>query len=457
MIPLFVSDLADLVGTKHTIGSTELCTGITIDSRTTCPGDCFVAIAGDAFDGHDYVNQAFAKGARCAVVNRGYQGKSPTDHLLIRVENTVKALGHLAQACRQKAGYRLIAITGSVGKTSTRQMIAHILGQHVTVHQSPKNYNNMIGLPLTLLSAPVDTHTVIAELGSNAPGEIPYLSNIAHPNIAVVTNVFPAHLQGFGDIDTILSEKLSIAQGLDDAGTLIVNGDQAHLMQRCADLDLAPLTFGTNPEAEVRGSEVVLTESSSTFTINGQTVSMPLPGPGNVANALAAWAVCSQCGLSLDQYRAALTDLPPVSMRGEVLKLSTLTVINDCYNASPASMQNALGILTQHGQRTQSRRIFILGGMAELGTQSQDLHEELGHAIAKAGIDVLIAIGPLAAHAAQAAQCNTNNRLQIVCFEDTMGACSELKVMIEKDDVVLVKGSRSAGLERAVEELKKLF
>jgi UDP-N-acetylmuramoyl-tripeptide--D-alanyl-D-alanine ligase len=454
MIPLSVSDLADIVSVEHTIGSAELCVGISIDSRTTRPGDCFIAIAGDAFDGHNYVNKAFAKGARCAVVNRGHQGQYHTDYQLIKVEDTIEALGHLAKTCRRKANYLVIAITGSVGKTSTRQMLAHVLDRHVAVHQSPKNYNNAIGLPLTLLSTPADTHTVIAELGSNAPGEISHLTNIAQPDIAVVTNVFPAHLQGFGDLGTILSEKLSIAQGLRDSGTLIVNGDQPPLLQRCAELALTPLTFGMHPTADVRGSEVGLTESSSTFNLNGQTVFVPLPGPGNVANALAVWAVCSQCGLSLAQYQAALKDLPPVSMRAEVLRLRTLTVINDCYNASPASMQNALGILTQYGKHTKARLVFILGEMAELGLQSQALHAELGHAIAKAGIDVLVTVGPLAAQAAHAAQ---DNGLQIVCFEDTMGACSELKDIIEPEDVVLVKGSRSAGLERAVEELKKLF
>ncbi|MCX5637943.1 MAG: UDP-N-acetylmuramoyl-tripeptide--D-alanyl-D-alanine ligase [Planctomycetota bacterium] len=479
-------------------------TGVSIDSRTTKVGDCFFAIPGESFDGHDYVSDALAKGAVCAVVSRDIEGKKFTGNYLLKVEDTIKALGDLARVSRRQAGFKVIAITGSVGKTTTRHIAYHVLSRHFRVFQSPKNFNNNIGLPLTLLGADPEDQIVIAELGSNHPGEIAYLTRIALPDIAVVTNVHQAHLEGFGDLQTIIKEKLSIAEGLAGDGILIINADFNQLTDTCRTKGIRFVTFGKSGPVrqkrpagscrvlpDYRASNITSDGLSSRFTIDGTEVYLPLPGPGNVENALAAWAVCNQLGLTIYDFAQALSapllscetkkggELSPVSMRAELLQIGTLTVLNDCYNANPASMKNALDMLANLGSTpldnsikyrdgpkmkeylmgsTQKRRlVFICGDMAELGRQAEMLHAELGESIAKAGVQLLLTIGKFAKITAQAAKRTADSirhDLQIECFEDTLSACNNLKNFIKDYDIILVKGSRAAKLEVVVEKLK---
>jgi UDP-N-acetylmuramoyl-tripeptide--D-alanyl-D-alanine ligase len=213
------------------IGRADLLTAVSTDSRNIKQGDCFFAIPGGKFDGHDYITEAFAKGAACVVVSREVKGAH--DKPVLRVDDTIKALGDFAGYYRRESAFKVVAITGSVGKTTTRQIIYHVLGRHYRVKQSPRSFNNNIGLPLTLLDAEPDDDIVVAELGANHPGEIAYLARIAQPDIAVVTNVHPAHLEGFGDLQTIIREKLSIAEGLSPNGVLIINGDIDALVHAC--------------------------------------------------------------------------------------------------------------------------------------------------------------------------------------------------------------------------------
>ncbi|UCF14685.1 MAG: UDP-N-acetylmuramoyl-tripeptide--D-alanyl-D-alanine ligase, partial [Phycisphaerales bacterium] len=233
-------------------------TDVSIDSRTTKAGSCFFAIAGENFDGHDYVGSAFAKGAVCAVVSKNFHNADLAGKCLLRVEDTIEALGDLAREYRRDAGFKVVAITGSAGKTTTRHICHHVLSRRFNVHQSPKSFNNNIGLPLTLLGAGADTEIVIAELGSNNPGEIAYLTRIAKPDIAVVTNVYPAHLEGFGDLQTIAREKSSIADGLKHDGILIFNADFEELLEACRVRDARLVTFGKSDEADCRVGDVRL-------------------------------------------------------------------------------------------------------------------------------------------------------------------------------------------------------
>jgi UDP-N-acetylmuramoyl-tripeptide--D-alanyl-D-alanine ligase len=219
-------------------------TGISTDSRTTKAGDCFFAIPGENFDGHDYVLDALAKGAVCGVVSKKLDDEEFADKCLLRVEDTIKALGDLAGEYRRQAGFKVVAITGSAGKTTTRQIAYHALSRRFGVYQSPRSFNNKIGLPLTLLGANSHDQVVIAELGSNHPGEISYLTRIAAPDIALVTNVYPAHLEGFGDLQTIVQEKLSISEGLTPDGTLIINADFGQLVDACRAKGAGFATFG---------------------------------------------------------------------------------------------------------------------------------------------------------------------------------------------------------------------
>ncbi len=377
----------------------------------------------------------------------------------------------MPQSTVAKMDFKVVAITGSVGKTTARQIAYHVLSRHYRVFQAPKNFNNNIGLPLTLLAADPQDHIVIAELGSSHPGEIAYLTRITQPNIAVVTNVYPAHLAGFGDLQTIMQEKLSISEGLLPGGILIINADLVkwlngnQLNYQSPITNHQIITFGKSDGSNYQARNITYNSFGSSFTIDSTQVYLPLPGAGNVENALAAWAVCSQFGLSTDDFAHAVKGLRAVSMRAELLQIGTLTVLNDCYNANPASMKNALAILTKLGSGQKRRFVFICGDMAELGQQAQALHAELGASVAQAGVQLLLAVGKFAKITAEdakrTAEYDLGSReagsLQTKCFEDTLSACNNLEKFIKDDDIVLVKGSRVAGLEMAVEKLKELF
>jgi UDP-N-acetylmuramoyl-tripeptide--D-alanyl-D-alanine ligase len=432
-------------------------TGISTDSRTTKAGDCFFAIAGENFDGHDYVADAFTKGAVCAVVSKDVDAEQSAGKCLLKIEDTIRALGELAREYRRRAGYKVVAITGSAGKTTTRQIIYHALSRRFRVHQSPKSFNNQIGLPLTLLGATADDQIVIAELGSNHPGEISGLTRIAEPDIAVVTNVHPAHLEGFGDLQTIIHEKSSISEGLRPDGILIINADFDRLVDVCRAGSLRFTTFGKSDGCDYRAGNIRPDGPVSRFSIDGTEIYLPLAGPGNVENALAAWAVCSKLGMKIEDFALAVKSLPPVSMRAELLQIGTLTVLSDCYNANPASMRNALDILAGIDQKEDRRLVFICGDMAELGQQAEQLHHELGTYIAQAGVQLLLAVGKFAKIAAMAAQESADYDLQIKCFADTVSACNNLNEFIKEYDIILVKGSRVAKLEVLVEKLNELF
>jgi len=428
-------------------------TDVSTDSRTTKEGDCFFAISGENFDGHDYVSDAFTKGAVCAVVSKDIKSNKLIGKAVLKVNDTVKALGYFAREYRRLCSFKVVAITGSIGKTTVRQIVYHVLSQNYRVFQSPKNFNNQIGLPLTLLGADPEHQIVVAELGTNHPGEIAYLTHIAQPDIAVVTNVQPAHLEGFGSLQAITKEKLSVTEGLPGNGILIINADIA---PRPATPPARIITFGKSDDSDLRAQNVTFNGSSSRFTIEGIEIYSPLAGPGNIENALAAWVVCSQFDVTISDFARGLKTIKTLPMRTELLQLGTLTILNDCYNANPASMKNALDILAYLDPAQKRRRVFICGDMAELGNQSKQFHAELGFMIAKAKVQLLIAVGKLAKIAAENAEKNATYDLQIKCFEDTLSACNNLHQFIKDNDIILVKGSRIAKLEMAVEKIKEL-
>lgn len=457
MMDFSISDLARIC--KAYLRSPEhaerVFNGVSIDSRTSKKGDCFFAIEGENFDGHDYVGEAFAKGAVCAVIRKDI--KEVTGKYLLRVEDTIKALGDLAREYRRQAGFKVVSITGSVGKTTTRQMIYHALSRRFRVHQSPASFNNNIGLPLTLLGANPDIQIVITELGSNHPGEISQLTRLAEPDIAIVTNVHPAHLEGFGDLQTIVKEKSSIAEGLRPDGIFIINGDINALVNACLAKGTPFKTFGQSENCDYRTRKIQSDGSVSRFMIDDTEIILPLAGPGNVDNALTTWAVCHSLGLGIEDFARAMETLPPVSMRSEILNIGTLTVLNDCYNANPASMRNALRTLAQLDPDHLSRRVFICGDMAELGRHAEHLHTELGKNIVEAKVDVLLAVGSLAKIAAEAAQTSADDDFKVECFEDAHSACQKLHEFIADSDIILVKGSRTAKLETVIERLKIIY
>jgi UDP-N-acetylmuramoyl-tripeptide--D-alanyl-D-alanine ligase len=455
MKKLLISELAQIIRAAPPTEDNVI-TGISTDSRTTKAGDCFFAVPGEKFDGHNYLADAFAKGAACAVISVDKAEKTG-GRCLLKVDDTIKALGDFARHYRIEMNFKVVAITGSVGKTTTRHITYYVLSQHFRCHQSPKSFNNNIGVPLTLLGAAPEDQIIIAELGTNHPGEIAYLTRIAQPDIAVVTNVQPAHLEGLGDLLAIANEKLSISEGLRPGSVLIINGDIDLLVETCRSKGVKFATFGKSKNADIRFSSVSSDGLSSRFTIEGVEVFLPLAGFGNVENAVAAWSVCRQIGLTIDDFAKAVKTLPPVPMRAELLQIGTLTVLNDCYNANPASMKNALDILTNLNTDKKQRLVFICGDMAELGRQAETLHADLGSAVAQTDIQLLLTIGKLAETTALTAAKYAKNTLRTKSFDDTLLACNNLKKFIKDYDIILVKGSRKAGLEMVVEKLKEIF
>ncbi|MGD9109743.1 MAG: UDP-N-acetylmuramoyl-tripeptide--D-alanyl-D-alanine ligase [Phycisphaerales bacterium] len=451
-----VGHLARILGTKGTFPETPF-NSVNTDSRTAANGQCFFALRGEKYDGHNYVTDALEKGALCAVVESGYHGPENIEHRLLKVADTKKALGNFAAQYRKKCDFKVVAITGSVGKTTTRRIAAHVLSRHFRIFTAPKNFNNEIGLPLTLLSADPADEIVIAELGTNHPGEIAYLSQIAKPDIALVTNVYPSHLEGFGNLETIAEEKLSIIQGLKDEGTLIINGDNKNLISTCRSKNIAFETFGTSPDCDVQALEVDCQASSIRFNIDSVRVTANICGRGNVENALAAWATCRKFDINAADFAEAIATTPAVASRLEIKRFGNVTVIDDCYNANPASMKNALDVLRQISSAQNAGAVFICGDMAELGAQSEQLHAELGDYIAKSNVRILIAVGPMASVAASTAKDAAEQDLQIYRFEDVDSACDSLHKIIKDYDIVLVKGSRSATLEKAVTKLRTIF
>ncbi|MGA2070666.1 MAG: UDP-N-acetylmuramoyl-tripeptide--D-alanyl-D-alanine ligase [Sedimentisphaerales bacterium] len=457
MKEISLTNLAKIIKANHRASGTSYdVTDVSTDSRTVKSGDCFFAISGDNFDGHNFLTDVFAKGAACAVVSQDILPDKFPGKTILKVSDTIKALGDLARWYRRDCKFKVVAITGSAGKTTTRQIIYHVLSRHFKTYQSPKSFNNFIGLPLTLLGAEPNQQIIIVELGTNHPGEIEYLTRIALPDIALVINVYPAHLAGFGSVEKIAEEKLAVSKGLAPAGTLIINADCPPLLATARKAGFTFKTFSCSKSADFFARDISIRSLASGFTIDGVPVEIPLPGRGNVENALAAWAICSSLGISARDFADALKTISPVSMRTEMLQLGSITVISDCYNANPASMKNALDILANLAGSQKRRAVFICGDMAELGDAEQILHRQLGEQIANAGVNLLITLGNLAILAADVAKAKRPD-IQTRCFADQTDLCNNLQLMIKDSDIILVKGSRINKLELVVDKLKKLF
>jgi UDP-N-acetylmuramoyl-tripeptide--D-alanyl-D-alanine ligase len=430
--------------------------GVCIDSRAIKPGNCFFAIKGENFDGHDHVDAALKNGAACAVVSNGYRqdGKA-----ILHVGDTIAAMGDLSRWYRNQLDAKVIAITGSAGKTTVREMVYHVLSQHYKCCQSPKSFNNNIGLPLTLLAAGGVHEIIITEIGSNSPGEIEHLTNIAQPDVAIVTNILPVHLEGFGSIETIVAEKASIAAGLKEGGKLIVNGDVESLVEYCETKKYGYVTFGTTAGCDTTASNITTTSLTGKFTVDGTDIEVFVPGKANVSNAIAAWAICKEFGVTGEQFAIGMKTFLPISMRMQIETLTRIsdnkiiTLINDCYNANPASMANALECLAQLKSETNRRSVFICGTMGELGEQSEKLHAEVGKIAAEKNVDVILAVGEFTNVLVRAAEKHAKEPLQTELFENTAELCGKLQDFVRGDDIILVKGSRSVKLEDAVSKL----
>jgi UDP-N-acetylmuramoyl-tripeptide--D-alanyl-D-alanine ligase len=458
------------------------------DSRSLRPGDLFVALQGPRFDGHSFVADVLERGAAGAIVGRQFAGSAEQDpaydrrgsdsdrdgrgagsgawarrkQSVIEVDDTLKALQDLAHAVRRAAGTRVIAITGSAGKTTTKEAIAELLTSRYRVVRNKGNLNNHIGLPLSLMQLRTRPDVAVMELGMNHAGEISRLVEIAAPDVRVWTNVGDAHLGFFASPDAIADAKAEILERATGATVLVCNADDPRVMSRARGFMGRTLTFGTSEGATVRATAVedlgVDGMRARMVTPQGeQIVETPLLGRGNLSNVLAAAAVALDAGVSLDQIASVAARLRPADRRGAVTRLrGGVTLVDDSYNSSPTALRRALDVIA-HESRF-SRKVAVLGEMLELGDHALALHEECGRAAAISGLTLLFAIGGAPARAlADAAVASGMPASAVAYFERSADAVSPVLQAVRAGDLVLVKGSRGTRTDVVADRLASEF
>lgn len=417
------------------------------DTRAITEGALFVALKGETFDGHDYVLQAKERGAAGAVVAEDRPEYKQEGFAVVIVTDTRKAYQDLARFHRRRFSIPVIAVTGSVGKTSTRSMIAAVLSQKYRVLQTEKNFNNEIGLPKTLLQLTPEHEACVVEMGMRGLGQIAELAAIAEPDIGVVTNVGKSHIELLGSQDNIARAKSELVRALSEDGVAILNQDDSYVAAM-ADLCRGKVVgYGIESNAAIRASRVVCSEKGLRFACRCfdqvMDIHMPLIGSHNVYNALAAIAVGRVLGLTEHQLQKGLSEYRGMPMRQELIHLGEYTFINDAYNANPASMSEALKSLAL---LTKGRKIAVLGGMLELGDWTVREHEKIGAEAAELGLDALITMGSPASYIAAAAR--KNGLGAVYTAQDHAGAADCLRQIIQPGDTVLLKGSRGFAMEK---------
>ena len=435
--------------------------GVTTDSRKVSAGQLYVALVGERFDGHDFVDQALTAGARGAVVSSGWAGAAQTaaahqNASLYSVEDTLYALGRLATHRRAALEVPVVGITGSSGKTSTKDFTKGALGASRNVHATAGNLNNLIGAPMTLLGTPEGADVVVVEMGTNAPGEIKALADIVKPDIGVITTVGESHLEGLGSIEGVLEEKTDMVRGTSPAGTAVVGDTPAMLPEKARTLHPRVRVAGWSEraDADLRPVNVEVSASGGhRFEWRGATVTLRVPGKHMVTNALIALTVSEILGVDPYAAAAGLSGVQPGWMRGQTERLGELTLLLDCYNANPQSTRAALDVLEL--QKGHGARVAVLGSMLELGDRSDDLHVDvLRYALAK-DLDVVVATGKFAAAAPRAG--GGDGHPALVVAPDPVAAYPRLKEILKGDEVVLLKASRGVALESLLPKLRADF
>jgi UDP-N-acetylmuramoyl-tripeptide--D-alanyl-D-alanine ligase len=434
---------------------------ISIDSRTTEPGDLFVAIAGERLDGHRFVGEAVTRGAAGAVIHRPLEaGAAPG--LVIEVEDTTRALQDLARDVRRRSGTTVVAITGSAGKTTTKEVAARFLARRFEVFRNTGSLNNHIGLPLSLLELRRRPRIAVVELGMNHAGEIRTLVRTAEPEVRVWTNVGDAHLGFFESAEAVADAKAEILEEAGPDHVVVANADDPRVMARIGRFAGRRITFGMEADADVKADAVRHLgldgmEADVTTPAGSGRLRTRLLGAGNLANVLAAVAVGTHFGVPLAEMIDEAARLTPASHRGELLRLpGGVTLIDDSYNASPTALRRTLDIVA--AATGSARKVAVLGEMLELGVHAERLHRECGRAAAASGLDLLVTVGgdPARALAREAVAAGMADRavMHVAGSDDAAEAALRL---VRPGDLVLVKGSRGIGTDRVVERLKEEF
>lgn len=430
--------------------------GVSTDSRSRAEGSLFFAIAGERYDGHHFVEAALDGGAVAAVVSDLPQ-VHPRHHengRLILVSNTVEALGKLAAWYRKQCAAQVIAVVGSNGKTTVKEMIAAVLGSKKRGRAAPASYNNAIGVPLTLLSVdPADAY-VVTEIGTNHPGEIAALGRIAQPDMAVITSIDEEHLEFFGTVEAVASEEFSLLATMNRRGFVAMSEQAARFAPPGLSDSFMTLTYGLGDAADLRATDVTPDREGQRFQVNGRfPYRLRQVGAHNIANALAAVAIGTRLRLTHEEIAEALAKVRSPAMRLERSKLGRITLINDAYNANPGSMRAAFEVMDQWPDA--GRKVLILGDMLELGDQAARCHQAVGREAGRGTAQVIIAVGTHARVLADGATGVAGTSKRIYAFPTLELLAEKVDALIQPGDVVLIKASRGMRLERLVEPLRR--
>lgn len=447
-VAMSMADICRVLGIACPAGvENVVCRGVSTDTRSIRSGDLYVALKGANFNGNQFANQALQQGAVAAVVDED----TVVDGIALRVEDGLRALGQLAGWQRQQFDRPVLAVTGSCGKTSVKQLLAHVLEQQAPTWMTPGNLNNHIGVPLTLLRLESHHEWAVIEQGASGAGEIAYTGQWVRPNIGIITNASESHLSGFGSLETIVQTKGEMIDWVADDGWVVLNRDDPAFerwQQRAAGKQV--VTFGLTEQADVYASDIQtgITHSKFCLCMSGQKldVCLPLPGLHNIYNALAVVAAAVSAGVALPLVVTALATAAPVAGRlMEKPGVRGLTLLDDSYNANPASLRAAIDVIT-----VAPDAWLVMGDMAELGEEAVAAHADIGRYAKDKGVSVLLATGSLSAHAVEAFGSDDAH-----WFEDTTALVQYINQTAPDGTLLLVKGSRSAGMDRVVHALEK--
>ena len=429
--------------------------GVSIDTRTISPGNLYIPIIGETFNGHQFVESAIDNGA-VAVLWGSDQPNPPQQIPVIFVKDTLEALQTLSKNYRDELSIKVVGITGSNGKTTTKDMVTAVLSTKMRVQKTEGNFNNHIGLPLTLLRLKEDTEVAVLEMGMSAFGEIEFLTLLARPDVAVITNIGESHMMDLGSREGIAKAKLEIVDGLAKDGLLIYHGDEPLLTERVKAMDIHTTTFGETTKNDLYPLRIKQENEGTYFSINEQENKefyVPVLGKHNVNNAMAAIEVARHFGLSWDQIENGLKQIKITNMRLELIEgVNGTKLINDAYNASPLSMKAAISLV--HDLKSSGKKIVVLGDMLELGDNENEYHEEVGRFIQPDKVDYVFTYGTLGEHIANGAK-ELFPEERVSAFLDKEKLIEALRNLLSEEDILLVKGSRGMKLEEVIFAFKK--
>jgi UDP-N-acetylmuramoyl-tripeptide--D-alanyl-D-alanine ligase len=452
---LTMSEIAAMTGGEVIRGGDVETRSVVIDSREVKAGSVFFAVQGERLDGHQFVAQALET-ASGAVVSQ-IPESIPEGKGIVRVGDTVAALQQLAKSIRERYDFLLIGITGSAGKTTTKEMIAALIGTERRTFKSWGTFNNLIGCPLCIDNTPDDAQVVVSEMGMNHKGEIALLAGLTHPDIGVYTNIGPVHIEFFGTVEKIAEAKRELLENVKPGGTIVINADNEHVMRISEGFAGRKITYGIDHDAEFRAANVrergLL---GTTFTLEAEgsarELELALPGRHNLENLLAAIAAARAAGISWDGIARGIGELKPAYHRGVVSSYHGATIYDDTYNSNPYALSRALELLRQAD--VTGRRVAVIGDMLELGERELDYHRDSGRAIPDA-VDVVMAVGKRSASLLDGARQAGFAEERLLHFDDAESAGGFLQSFVREGDLVLLKASRGVGLDKAVAMLKE--